>query len=133
MTGGLREMSVEELPLQKEKVRIYALARELNIESKDLVDLCRQAGFDVKNQLSVLDPDQKDQVVQMIKRGGGDVAVASPPKAPTSVIPQVPTPIRVLDARPRRPSEAPRTPIPEVAPKPSEILVAPPPTTPAAS
>src|SRR5258707_2488269 len=107
-------MSVEELPLQKEKVRIYALARELNIESKDLLDLCRQAGFDVKNQLSSLDPDQRDQVVLMIKRGGSAVAVASPPKPASSVIPQVMTPMRNLTARPttRREPEPSRTPTP---------------------
>jgi translation initiation factor IF-2 len=119
-------MSVEELPLQKEKVRIYALARELNMESKDLLDLCRQAGYDVKNQLSVLDPDQKDQIVQLVKRGGGGSAVAvAPPPKPAHVIPQVPTPIRVLDSRPRRPAEAPRAPSQEPTTK------QPPPTQPA--
>src|SRR5207244_13644268 len=44
--------TVEEPCLQREKVRVYALARELNVESKDLLDLCKQLGFDVKNQLS---------------------------------------------------------------------------------
>ena len=34
--------------MQKEKVRVYALARELDMESKDLLDMCRQAGYDVK-------------------------------------------------------------------------------------
>jgi len=127
-------MSVEELPLQKEKVRIYALARELNIESKDLLDLCRQAGYDVKNQLSSLDPDQKDQVVLMIKRGNAAVAVASPPKPAASVIPQVPTSIRVLDARPaRRAVEPQRAPTPEPAARPSEMPVAPAQTTSAAT
>jgi hypothetical protein len=44
------------LRLQKEKVRIFALARELGIESKDLLTLCRQNGIDVKNQLSTIEP-----------------------------------------------------------------------------
>ena len=135
--GGLVEMSVEELPLQKEKVRIYALARELNMDSKDLLEMCRQAGYDVKNQLSSLDPDQKDQIVQMVKRGGGGpaVAVAAPPK-PAHVIPQVPTPIRVLDSRPaRRPAEPPRAPAQAPTPKqpePSAPLAAKTPSVPAA-
>jgi len=72
--------------LQKEKVRIYALARELDMESKDLLDLCRQVGIDVKNQLSSLDPEQRDAVELLVKRGGG-TAVAAPPKAPSALPP----------------------------------------------
>ena len=45
--------------MQKEKVRVYILARELNMESKDLLDLCGTLGLDVKNQLSNLDPEQR--------------------------------------------------------------------------
>jgi len=30
------------------------------MESKDLLDMCRQAGIDVKNQLSSLTPEQRD-------------------------------------------------------------------------
>ena len=56
--------------MQKDKVRIYQLARDLNVETKDLLDLCRQSGFDVKNQLSSLDPDQRDVVEALIKKGG---------------------------------------------------------------
>jgi translation initiation factor IF-2 len=118
-------MSVEELPLQKEKVRIYALARELNMDSKDLLDMCRQAGYDVKNQLSSLDPEQKDQIVQMVKRGGGAaVAVASAPK-PSTVIPQVPTPIRVLDSRPTRRHAEPSRPPAQEAPRQAQPAAAP--------
>src|SRR2546421_8863888 len=95
---GERGCSVQEFRLQ-DKIRIYALARELNVETKDLLDVCHQAGIDVKNQLSSLDPHQRDAVVQLLKRGGGGVAVAAPPKA--SVIPQVMTPVPVL--RPTRP------------------------------
>src|SRR5439155_9538124 len=78
-------MTVEELRLQREKVRVYALAKALNMESKDLLDICRQAGIDVKNQLSVLDREQRDLVEQMVKRGasrGAATAVAAPPPTP---------------------------------------------------
>ena len=105
--------------MQREKVRIYALAKELNVESKDLLDLCRQAGFDVKNQLSVLDPEQRDAVEVMIRKGGG-VAVAAPPKPVVSAIPTIPTPVPVLPSRTvrreaelARPAAAPVTPVPE--------------------
>src|SRR5260370_39134278 len=91
--------AAQESRLQKDKVRIYALARELNVESKDLVDLCRQAGFDVKNQLSSLEPEERDAVELLVRKGGGAVAVASPPKAVIPSIPTLPTPVPVLPSR----------------------------------
>jgi translation initiation factor IF-2 len=87
----------------QEKIRIYALARELNVDTKDLIDVCRQAGMDVKNQLSSLDPDQRDHVALLLKKGsGGGVATAVKPAPP--VTPQVMTPVRVLTQtrQPRR-------------------------------
>src|SRR5262249_55250708 len=102
------------------------------MESKDLLDLCRQAGIDVKNQLSSLDPDQRDAVEQMVKRGGGGVALAAPPKSSTVAPPIIPQKVRVLDSRPvarppLREAEPPRTPVqPTVAqpepPKPTPAL-----------
>src|SRR5271168_4485230 len=74
---------MEELRLQ-EKVRVYALARELNIESKDLLDICKKAGFDVKNQLSNLEPEQRDAVVELIKKGSQKPAAPPPPAKPVT-------------------------------------------------
>ncbi|HEV3118317.1 MAG TPA: translation initiation factor IF-2 N-terminal domain-containing protein, partial [Gemmataceae bacterium] len=107
----------------QDKIRIYALARELNVETKDLIDTCRQAGIDVKNQLSSLDPDQRDMVVKMLKGGGGTAtatAVATPPRSAAPVIPQVMTPVPVLHgARPaRREPEPKHTAPPAGIPKP---------------
>jgi translation initiation factor IF-2 len=96
---------------------VYVLARELNVESKDLLDLCRQAGLDVKNQLSNLDPDQQEMIEQLVKRGGakGTSAPAKPTAAP--VLPEVSKTVRVLDSRPvRREAEPPR-PSPAVRPE----------------
>ena len=39
--------------MDRDKIRVYVLARELNIESKDLVDMCRQAGIDVREKLAL--------------------------------------------------------------------------------
>src|SRR2546429_3549026 len=92
---GERGCSVQEFRLQ-DKIRIYALARELNVETKDLIDTCRQAGIDVKNQLSSRDPDERDMVVKMLKGGGGTAtatAIATPPRSSAPVIPKVMTPV----------------------------------------
>ncbi len=133
--------------MQKEKVRVYALARELNIESKDLVDLCRQHGIDVKNQLSSLDPDQRDAIELLVRKGGGGTAVATAPAKvatpviPTSLTKQVPN----LSSRPavRRDSDAggrvptlpsgPKAPETPPAPAPAEPAAKPQPVSPAAA
>jgi translation initiation factor IF-2 len=115
----------------QDKIRIYALARELNVETKDLLDLCRQAGIDVKNQLSSLDPDQRDTVERMVKRGGGGTAtaVAAPPRTAPPIIPQVTAPVPILHTPRRREPEPPRTAPSIPATKPP---VAPPPAPPKA-
>src|SRR5262249_55418070 len=106
---------------QKEKVRVYVLARELDIDSKDLLNICRQVGFDVKNQLSSLDPEQRDAVVQLVRQGGG-VAVAPAPKSAAPVIPTVSSPVPVLHSpRVRRePSSSSLTPRPGETLRPPE-------------
>src|SRR5438270_13745264 len=91
-------MTVQESSLQKEKIRVYVLARELDMESKDLLDLCRRAGMDVKNQLSSLDPEQKDQIVHLVKKGPSSAPpAAAKPAAP--VLPNIATPVPTLPSR----------------------------------
>jgi hypothetical protein len=50
-------------------VRIYELARELNLNSQEVVAYCKQAGIDVRpNALERLTYDQRDRLVTFIKR-----------------------------------------------------------------
>jgi len=106
--------------LQKEKVRIYILARELNMETMDLLDICRNQGIDVRNQLSCLDPEQRDAIVKLIQQKGSSTttatAQAKPAQAPPVAINQ---PIRNLNTSrpapgarpaPRPPAASPTTP-----------------------
>jgi translation initiation factor IF-2 len=121
--------------LEKEKIRIYALARELDMESKALLDMCRQHGIDVKNQLSSIDPEMRDQIVQLVQRGGSVATAAPPPRA--AALPTAPTkPIPVLDTRrPTRPAPdhaapkpvSPPAPAPQAVVPPSEPAISPPP------
>src|SRR5437764_14911579 len=100
MVSGI---SLEEQRLQKERVRVYALARELDMESKDLLDLCKQAGFDVKNQLSNLEAEQVVMIKDMIKRGP-KTSPAPPSARPATPVPlpEVGKAIPNLVSRPRR-------------------------------
>ena len=48
------------------KVRIYELARELELNSKDLLQIAEGLGFDVKNHMSNLEPEQVDQLKKKV-------------------------------------------------------------------
>jgi translation initiation factor IF-2 len=113
--------------LQKEKVRVYQLARELNVDTKILLELCKQAGFDVKNQLSNLEPEQRDSLEQLVKRGPQAAKPAAPVKPVTPVLSPDQKAVPNLGRAPR--PHAPAAPVkapeaePAVAP-PAEPLVA---------
>ncbi len=96
------------------------------MESKDLLTICQQHGIDVKNQLSSIDPEVRDQVVQLVKRGSA-TATAAPPKPPTLAAPVHKVP--VLDKKPKVLTPAqPKTVAPEATPA---KTVAPAPSAPA--
>jgi translation initiation factor IF-2 len=125
--------------LVNEKVRIYVLARELSMESKDLVALCRQLGIEVKSQLSSIEPEERDRIVQFLQKKSG------PESAPQRSVPPLATVDRrvpVLETKPRPAPELGRTPHKPAAPAettgkaaeppaptPPEIPVPPAPTT----
>jgi translation initiation factor IF-2 len=75
------------------------------MQSKDLLDMCRNAGYDVKNQLSSLEPDQRDAIEALVKKGSrGGVAVAAP--APQPLPTDIHQRVRVLPAaRPKKEKE----------------------------
>lgn len=104
--------------MQKEKVRLYLLAKELELDCKELIDLCKGQGWDVKNQLSSIEPEQRDQLVQIIKRGGNK---APAPPAPVADAPPRPAPGASIPLRPPVLSRPPRPvappPRPQASPK----------------
>src|SRR2546421_13094254 len=95
----------------------------LNMESKVLLDICQELGYDVKNQLSGLDPDQRDAIEQRVKRGhGGGTATLAPPK-PTTPLVGPDKRMKALDPRPR--PQPPARSVPPTPPPPT--VTAPPP------
>src|SRR6185295_17532414 len=75
-------------------VRIYALAKDLKVDSKELVDICTKAGVPGKGSaLASLTEEEVEKVQQFLK--GGGTAKSKPAKA-APVAPQRPTePARV--------------------------------------
>ncbi len=60
------------------KIRIFALAKELGIDSKDLIEHCNAAGIKLKNSpLASISPEERDLVLQQMKKGSP--SVAAPP------------------------------------------------------
>ena len=52
------------------KKRIYELAKELNVSSKQIVDRGNKKGFDIKNHMSTVDANQERQIRAMFSKGG---------------------------------------------------------------
>ena len=60
------------------KIRLFALARELGLDSKVLIELADEAGVKLRNALATITPEEKEQIVAYAKnRGGGGGAVAA--------------------------------------------------------
>jgi len=97
-------------------VRIYALAKELKLDSKELVDICTAAGFPGKGSaLASLTEEEAEKVRQFIK-GAGTKAKAGAPAPPTPQRPSEPArtgkmPV-ILTPKPSPPPRA-KTPEPE--------------------
>ena len=70
-------------------IRIYALAKQLKIESKELVEICKKLGFDKGSALASLSDEEVDQVKASLsksaKTSSGTMAPVAPPKRPAAL------------------------------------------------
>lgn len=73
------------------KIRIFTLAKELNMDSKVLLEYCQRLGIILKNSaLASISPEEKDQVLALIKQGPPQgEAAKSEPLVPTREAPRV--------------------------------------------
>src|SRR5262245_22052441 len=108
-------------------MRLYSLAKQLDVESKVLLDICKELGYDIKNQLSSLDPEQIEAVTKRLKQGSKSApapATHTPPVLPRDISTKVQTlpkkPTRVTAPEPPAPvthptsAPTPRAPEPPV-------------------
>ena len=54
-----------------DKVRIYQLAKDLNMESKDLLPILDEMGVEYKSHSSTLEGDVADTIRQLVAEEGG--------------------------------------------------------------
>jgi len=88
------------------KIRIFALAKELNLDSKELIEACSKIGIVLKNSaLASISPEEKDKVLDFLNSSEAkkDEAAAAPEK-PVPVRPPMPTrePIKNLGTKIRQ-------------------------------
>ncbi len=96
------------------KIRVFALAKELRIETKELLEFCKDLGYSsVSNQLSGLDVEQVDALKARLKGGSIKPAAGAAPVVPAK--PASLPPAKVSDkiqASPKAKPKAADTPAP---------------------
>lgn len=107
------------------KIRIFALAKELNIDSKQLIEYCAKAGVAAKNVLASITPEERDQLVAYLKGHRPAEPAAAEEKSATLRREEAPAdlakvrPIRNMNTMVARPlGGRMRTAEPELAPEP---------------
>lgn len=90
------------------KIRIFALAKELDMDSKLLIDFCAKAGITIKNSaLASISPEERDRVLALIHadEGGPSTAVQEDSAAPSrEYVPEVAGKVRQIRTMTSRPS-----------------------------
>lgn len=105
------------------KMRVYELARELNLDSKEIVKAAVSLGFAVKNHMSNLDPKQLQAVKSALKEPEAGKAAALTPTsskkegAKTAPAPAKPSAAKPATATPPSPKPTPAKTKTEPAPK----------------
>ncbi len=95
------------------KIRIFALAKELGVDSKDLIQQCNDAGLDVKSSpLASISPAERDVLMDYLKKLAGGKSAPPSPIAPAPT--RVPSPAKPVKAA--EPVMAPREPVRREAP-----------------
>ena len=111
-------------------VRIYSLAKELKVDSKELVDICTKAGVPGKGSALASLTDEEVEKVKQFLKGGGTAKGAKPAKAAPAA-PQRPTePVRtgkmpvILSPKLAPPTSRPKPAEPAEEPEPVEEPIA---------
>lgn len=72
------------------KIRIFALARDLGLDSKVLIELCEEAGVKLRNALATISEEERDQVVAYVRKKGTSITVAPAPTAEITPVREAP-------------------------------------------
>jgi translation initiation factor IF-2 len=66
------------------KIRIFTLAKELDLDSKVLIGYCQKVGISIKDSpLASISEEERDRVVAFIREGGGETTAKAEEMVPT--------------------------------------------------
>src|SRR6267142_1922742 len=71
-------------------VRVYELARDLGISSKNLIEELRNQGIDVKSHMSTMDEETAGLVLDLYRPHATTVATDPPPPPSVELVPPTP-------------------------------------------
>jgi translation initiation factor IF-2 len=117
-----------------DRVRIYELARKMNLPNEDLITACRELGYDIKSHSSTIDAQQVGLVIAHLnKRKKGEPSkteaknIVSPTTAKPASSTTKTTPAKAAAAAPAAPPQKPRVlaryrrePLPEAGAEPTQ-------------
>lgn len=91
------------------KIRIFALAKELGMDSKVLIDECNRAGVKLKNSaLASITPEERDIVIDYLKKQNETSTSTAEAEDPAAMVPQrEQTKMRTIKAMTSRPQSSP--------------------------
>ncbi|HCX78384.1 MAG TPA: hypothetical protein DG577_03120, partial [Firmicutes bacterium] len=75
------------------KMRVYELARELKLDSKEILKVSTDLGFEVKNHMSNLDSGQVQAVRKALAKPAEKSRPAKPKSSQTAQAKQAPSPL----------------------------------------
>ena len=81
-------------------VRIYELSREFDMPNKEVIEICREAGLEVKSHSSTIDEDEADLIRRRLAALLGDQVEEPEPEPPPE-----PGPPALAVAEPPEPPE----------------------------
>src|ERR1700733_14476537 len=94
------------MPMMNDRVRIYELARQMNLTNEDIITAARELGFDVKSHSSTVDKQKVGLIIQRIGKKNQEAkekakapATKTPSsstatKAPPKVVPPAAPPVK---------------------------------------
>lgn len=88
------------------KIRIFALARELGLDSKVLLGLCDEAGVPLRNALATITPEERDKIVAYINGKDGGAKTEAPAGEPAPVREANLGKVREMRQMPSKPGKA---------------------------
>ncbi len=110
-------------------VRVFALAKELNLETKDVLAYAKDLGFaEIKNQLSGLSPEQAEALKERVKKGpkpGAHAPMVTPGQPPKSIIPPAAKLEKTIQTIPKAPPKPAKVTEPVVVAPPQVVEEAP--------